>query len=115
MTIAERVKSSAGYKRKAAAALAVVIMLLNTVPETQELAAAMVPVAGVVGAAGIGHATLAGTIPDAKLAGIASLLSTLCLAARFVPGLQPYAAALQILAALTGASGLTLALPAAKK
>lgn len=104
-----------GFKRTVAAALLVLIQLLNTLPGCEAWAQALVPIAALFGAAGITNASLAGTLSKAKLAGIAAAISILLFAAHFSPSLRPYVPFLEALAALFGTAGLTLVTPPVAK
>lgn len=108
------VVDSFGLKRQLAAALMVLITILNTMPETQAWATALLPIAALLGATGIMHATLVGTLSEKKLAGLASLISVLVFASKFYPPLMQYDSLLDTLAALFSASGLTMSLPPKK-
>ena len=111
MTVVQVATSSFGLKRQLAAALLVIIVLLGTVPGMQDWSQALIPLAALLGAAGITHASLAGTVAGTPLAGLAALLAVLLFAAKWYPPMQPYVPLLEALAALFGSAGLSLALP----
>lgn len=98
--------NSEGTKRKIASALAIV---LEAAKETHWLSF-LIPyvnsAAGVFGIAGLVHALVEKNFADHKLVSLASLMSSLALAAIWVPQLAPLAPLVTKLAGLLGAAGL---------
>ena len=106
---------SLSLKRQAAAVVLVIITLMNTIPGYQDLAQSLLPLAAALGAVGLTHASLVGTISAAKLSGLAALMSIVLFAAKLYPPLQPYVPLLEAIAALLSAGGLTLLVPTVRQ
>jgi hypothetical protein len=80
--------------------------LAQTVPQVQPIIVVLQWLAGLVGGVGVVQATAVGTLSQAKLSGIASILAALVAIAQFIPALAPYVPLLEKLAAMFGAMGV---------
>lgn len=96
---------SNGLKRTISGALSA----LTLIPGLSAYAAPIQAVAASVGAVGVGHAVVSGSVTDAPSSTISSILSVVVFASHFIPVLAPYTAAISAIAGIFGVAGVATA------
>jgi len=98
--------NSTGLKRKLSSLLTLLSGATAVVPFLSPLSALLQSAAGLIGAAGVAHATVAGTWQNKVLVSLASAVAALLTVSHYVPALQPYTGALQQVALILGSLGI---------
>lgn len=106
----KKLLASKGGKRLLASLIAVLTSVSMLIPGLGDAIVYLQNIAGSVGAAGVAHATEAGTLGKAKVATLSSIFSFLVLLSHYVPALLPYTVILQQLAAGLGISAVSMKL-----
>jgi len=96
-----RILSSLGLKRKLSALFQTLSGIITTIPSLAVFAPALQAIASWLGIAGIGHATLAGTV-KVNLSTVAAFFSALVIAAQHVPQLTAFVPVIQAVALVLG-------------
>lgn len=96
-----QVLSSLGLKRKLSSLFQALTAVATTIPGLQVFATSLQAIASWLGVAGIGHATLDGTI-KVDLHTVSAFFSALLLVAAKSPELAPYLSIIQVVAYILG-------------
>ena len=97
---------SKGVKRLGASALLAAAGVAYFIPGLGSASSYLAQAGAGLGAVGVGHAALAGSVDLAKLATLASFLAVLAEAMKYIPSAAPYAEYVKYLAELLGALAL---------
>lgn len=99
-----------GFKRLASGLISTLLEILRgligIVPGVEIIIQPLEIIAGALGVAGVGHATVKRTVSKKALTTAAAILSVLIAIAPYVPPLAPYMPILQKIAAALGAAAL---------